>query len=387
MPIDADLRQRIASSAAVGFPDQIAFTQQLVRCPSTRGNEHTVQDLMARELRARGMAVDVFAMEDADLARHPGGSNHLGDAFAGAHRRRHPPPADGNGPLADPAGPCRRRAAGAARHVDDPALRSGDPRRLDVGPRCWRHEGRRARPTVFALDALRRIGLQPAATVYVQSVVEEEITGNGALMTHLRGYKADAALIPEPGNEGLTRGNLGVLWFQIEVRGIPVHVANMGTGANAIDAAWRVIGALRQLEERWNAKAKAHPLFGAHHHPINLNLGKIEGGDWASSVPAWCSIDCRIAFFPGTSAAEAAAEIEVCITNSHAVTRYLANNPPRVVWNGFFAEGYGLEPGIEGRKDARGGASGGDRVNSSRIAASPPISTPGSMRCSTGSPC
>ena len=28
---------------------------------------------------------------------------------------------------------------------------------------------------IFAMDALRRIGLQPAATVYVQSVVEEEI--------------------------------------------------------------------------------------------------------------------------------------------------------------------------------------------------------------------
>ena len=26
----------------------------------------------------------------------------------------------------------------------------------------------------FALDALRRIGLQPAATVYIQSVVEED---------------------------------------------------------------------------------------------------------------------------------------------------------------------------------------------------------------------
>ena len=39
---------------------------------------------------------------------------------------------------------------------------------------------------LYCLDALRRIGIQPAATVYVQSVVEEESTGNGALMTHLR---------------------------------------------------------------------------------------------------------------------------------------------------------------------------------------------------------
>ncbi len=78
---------------------------------------------------------------------------------------------------------------------------------------------------ISALDALRRIGLQPAATVYVQSVVEEESTGNGALMAHLRGYKAEAALISEPEAERLVRANVGVLWFQIEVRGIPCTCA------------------------------------------------------------------------------------------------------------------------------------------------------------------
>ena len=55
-----------------------------------------------------------------------------------------------------------------------------------------------AAANIYCLDALARLGMAPSATVYVQSVVEEESTGNGALMTHLRGYKADAVLIPEP---------------------------------------------------------------------------------------------------------------------------------------------------------------------------------------------
>jgi acetylornithine deacetylase len=200
---------------------------------------------------------------------------------------------------------------------------------------------------LYALDALRRIGLQPAATVYVQSVVEEESTGNGALMTHLRGYRADAALIPEPGNETLTRGNVGVLWFEIVVRGEPVHVAYMGTGANAIDAAWRVVEALREMETRWNDKAKRHPLFAGNEHPLNLNIGRIEGGDWASSVPAWCRIDCRIAFYPDRKASDAAAEIEQVVRDACRNDRYLSNRPAEVVFNGFHAEGYVLEPGSE----------------------------------------
>ncbi|NVN85298.1 MAG: peptidase dimerization domain-containing protein [Rhodopseudomonas sp.] len=67
-------------------------------------------------------------------------------------------------------------------------------------------------------------------------------------MTHLRGYKADAAQVSEPSHETLTRANIGVIWFQLEVRGVPVHVQHMGTGANAIDAAYRVIGELGRME-------------------------------------------------------------------------------------------------------------------------------------------
>ena len=198
-----------------------------------------------------------------------------------------------------------------------------------------------------ALDALERIGMQPAAPVYVQSVVEEESTGNGALMTHLRGYKADATFIPEPGREELTRANVGVLWFQLEVRGHPVHVAYMGTGANAIDAAYRVVGALRQVEARWNAAKDAEPHYAAIDHPFNLNIGRIEGGDWASSVPAWCRIDCRIAFPLGRTAADAACEIEAAVADFARQDGFLANNPPQVTFNGFMVEGYKLEPGSD----------------------------------------
>jgi acetylornithine deacetylase len=200
---------------------------------------------------------------------------------------------------------------------------------------------------LFALKALARIGLQPAATVHVQSVVEEESTGNGALMSHLRGYRADAVLIPEPEGEKLVRANVGVLWFQIHIEGHAVHVREMGAGANAIDAAYRVVGALRQLEAEWNARKAGREHFEAQAHPINLNIGRIEGGDWASSVPSWCRLDCRIAIYPGTPAQEAALEIEKAVADFARSDKLLANNPPRVVFNGFFAEGYVLTPGSE----------------------------------------
>ena len=121
----------------------------------------------------------------------------------------------------------------------------------------------------------------------------------------------------------------------------------MGVGANAIDAAYRLVGELRKLEAEWNADKTGRPHFESEEHPINLNIGKIEGGDWASSVPGWCRLDCRIAIYPGTSADTAARAITDRVMAFARGDRFLSNNPPRVTFNGFYSEGYVLEPGSE----------------------------------------
>jgi acetylornithine deacetylase len=346
MSLDPALRDRIIASVDQGFDQQIALSRDLIRFPSTRAQEHAVQDFVFQTLRKRGYAMDRFEMDQEALERHPGSG-----AFSEEHSRA--PIVVGIHRPRNETG----RSLILQGHVDV----------VPTGPtEMWTHPpfdpvidgdwlyGRGGADmkvglaaNISALDALRRVGLQPAATVYVQSVVEEESTGNGALMAHLRGYKADAALIPEPEGERLVRANVGVLWFQIEVRGFPVHVRQMGTGANAIDAAYRVIGELRQLEEEWNAEKANHEHFKDENHPINLNIGKIEGGDWASSVPCWCKIDCRVSVYPGTSAEEAMRKITDRIAAFARSDTFLANMPPVTTFNGFQAEGYILEPGSD----------------------------------------
>ncbi|TXN68622.1 ArgE/DapE family deacylase [Methylobacterium sp. WL18] len=346
MALDPALAAEIEASVAEGFADQVAHTQALVRFASLRGAEHACQDYVFGAFRARGYATERFAMDRAAIAAHPGGSKidarHSDAPIVVCHHR----PQTETG-----------RSLILQAHVDV----------VPVGPLdLWTHPpfdpviegdwlyGRGGgdmkaghAANLFALDALARLGLQPAAAVTIQSVVEEESTGNGALATHLRGYRADAVLIPEPEDEKLVRANTGVLWFTVEVRGVPVHVREMGAGANAIDATYRVVAALRELEARWNAEKGAHRHFEAEDHPINLNIGKIEGGDWASSVPAWCRIDCRVALYPGVPAARAAAEIEAAVSDFARTDPFLGNNPPRVAFNGFYAEGYVLAEGSE----------------------------------------
>jgi acetylornithine deacetylase len=346
MELDPHLRNAITGSVGEGFADQLAFTQEFVRFQSLRGCEHAVQDFVFRALKMRGYAMDRFAMDRDAIARHPGGSpwsDAHSDApiVVGIHRPREE---TGRSLILQahtdvvPAGPAEMWTYPPFEpRIEGDWLYGRGGADMKAGHAA----------NIFALDALRRIGLQPAATVYVQSVVEEESTGNGALMTHLRGYRADAVLIPEPEDEKLVRANAGVLWFQVEVRGHPVHVREMGAGANAIDAAYRVIAELRRLEEDWNARKAGRPHFENQAHPINLNIGKIEGGDWASSVPCWCRLDCRIAIYPGTRAEDAAREIEARLAAFARTDPYFANSPPQVTFNGFHVEGYELEPGSD----------------------------------------
>ena len=344
--LEPELASRIAASVAEGFADQISFTQELMRFPSLRGCEHAIQDFLFRAMRDRGLVVDRFEMDAEAIARHPGGApftpeHSKAPILVGIHR-----PHNEVG-----------RTLILQGHVDvvpegphdmwtdppfDPSIR-GD---WLVGRGGADMKAGHA-ANFFCLDALRRIGLQPAATLYLQSVVEEESTGNGALMTHLRGYRADAVLIPEPEEEMLVRANTGVLWIELELRGEPAHVREMGSGANAIDAAYRLISELRAYEAELNARKGEHEHFAELEHPINLNVGMIRGGDWGSSVPCWCKVQCRLAIYPGVSAKEAAQELEMRIAQFSRRDGYLSNMPPKVTFNGFFSEGYVLAPGSD----------------------------------------
>lgn len=346
MKLDSKLERDILEAVHSGFDAQVEMTRELVQFKSVRGREHTAQDYLFGQMKARGYAMDRWAIDVDEIDSHPGFSPVTVDYtnainVVGTHR-----------PRAETG-----RSLILNGHVDvvpeGPQDMWTSPPFSCVREGDWLY-GRGAGDmkaglvaNIAALDALRKLGYQPAATVHVQSVVEEECTGNGALSCWVRGYRADAALIPEPEDNHLVRANTGVIWFRVKVRGAPVHVRDAGSGSNAIDAAYRLIEALRELESEWNAQRHEHPYFESVEHPINLNVGKIEGGDWASSVPAWCTFDVRVSLYPGIRANDIARAIDACIDDAANRHPFLAKNPPKVEYNGFFAEGYVLEEGSD----------------------------------------
>jgi acetylornithine deacetylase len=58
--------------------------------------------------------------------------------------------------------------------------------------------------------------------------------------------------------EQLMLAQVGVIWFQVQVRGRPAHVAVAGGGANAIEACFPIMQALHRLEHNGTSAATRH---------------------------------------------------------------------------------------------------------------------------------
>ena len=87
-----------------------------------------------------------------------------------------------------------------------------------------------------------------------------------------------------------------------------------------------------------NAGERRHPAFEGHNHPINVNFGTIEGGEWNSSVPTRARIGMRVGVMPGHSCREVAVEIQRMVAETATDLR-LRGTTLCTEFKGFMADG------------------------------------------------
>lgn len=346
---DSETRRRIINSVDANFDAQLSFTADMVRFDSTRGNEAAMQEFMAAAMRARGLEVDHWKINVDDIKDLRGFSPVVDASYdqaynvVGTYKPRNPtgrsliinghvdvvPPCDARRWTTPPFEPRIENGRMYGRGAGD--MKSG----LAAG--------------IFAFDALRNAGLCPAAPVYIQSVVEEECTGNGTLACLQRGYRADGALVPEPFGAEIMRAEIGLMWLCVDIEGDPQHAsaAFHNVGANALEKAMHIWPFIKRLEAEWNARKDSHRVYKDHPHPIRVNLGKLSGGDWVSSVPATARMEVRLSLLEGEDLASIREEIRRRVAEAAAADPYLRSHPPKVTFHGFQAEGYVLEPGSD----------------------------------------
>jgi acetylornithine deacetylase len=335
-PEDRDIAEAVGAQAEW----MTGLLARLVDKPTTLGNEEVGQDVVREALHELGLQPVDVPMDPEALRAHAGHSPFDWDVSSKSNvvATWHPSHTDHGRSLIlnghidvvspEPVGRWHRDPFVA--HVEDGWLYGRGAADMKCGLAAM----------LGAVKGLRELGLTPHAPITLQSVVEEECTGNGTLSCLLAGYSADAAVITEPFGAAITTSQVGVLWFRVRIEGLPGHAAESANAVNAIEKSLSMIQALRSLEAELNETPP--PPYDRYDHPIGLNVGSIHGGDWPSTVPGECVTDYRIALFPGMRVRDLQDRIEAIVAEAAVDDPAIFAHPPVVEYRGFAVEGYDI---------------------------------------------
>jgi succinyl-diaminopimelate desuccinylase len=157
---------------------------------------------------------------------------------------------------------------------------------------------------VFAVEAIRRAGINLPGTIEISGTVDEESGGFAGVawlaeQRRIARGRTDYVIIPEPHNvDAICIGHRGVYWFEVTTRGRIAHGSMPYLGVSAIDGMGRVLAAVaNELQPRLAERLTSMPVIpeGSRHATINVN--GIEGGQKVDGIQTPCVADrCRAIF-------------------------------------------------------------------------------------------
>jgi acetylornithine deacetylase len=209
----------------------------------------------------------------------------------------------------------------------EPTLRDG---RIHARGACDMKAGVVA--NLAAVRALRDSGAKLPGGLAVHLVIGEEDGGLGAFGTLRRGHTGRACVITEPTSGTLVTGAAGALTFTLEVPGAATHAATPYAGSSAVDSYVRLHMGLQSLQAERNRIVE--PLMREYPTPYPLVIGRVQAGDWSSSVPDRLVAEGRLGLRIDEDPAAARAELEYWIGVVAEGDPYLRDHPPVVTWSG-----------------------------------------------------
>jgi acetylornithine deacetylase len=310
--------------------DAIGLLQDLVRIPSITGEETKAQLFFANRLRELNLNVDCWYPTRDELQTHPSFSD---DGLPLGER----PIIIGHLAGKDPAA----RSLILNGHMD--VVPVGNEDLWSDGPwsgviRDGKIYGRGSCDMkgglvagLIAITALLKAAYIPNGSVWIQSVIGEESGGAGTLAAVMRGYRADGAIVLEPTRMAICPVGAGAATFRIKLQGRAAHGAMRQEGVSAVEKFYVLLSAVQELERSRHLKFQ-HPLYKQQELVSPISIGKVQAGDWPSTVPETLIAEGRFGILPGENISSARKEFESAIRNAAEKDDWLRNNIPVVEW-------------------------------------------------------
>jgi acetylornithine deacetylase len=106
---------------------------------------------------------------------------------------------------------------------------------------------------------------------------------------------------------------------------------------NAIEAAMAVAARFKAYEAEQNRGERIHASFRGVNHPVNVNIGTLEGGEWNSSVPTKAKLGLRVGIMMGNTARQVRTDIERIVEEARSDER-VRGAKLRLDFAGFMAD-------------------------------------------------
>ena len=318
-----------------GRDKAIAFLQKAISIPSVTGDEAAIQKYLSAYMTNIGLSVDIWETDWEKLKQHPG-YRPIERGYEGRPNI-----------VATWKGSGGGRSLLLNGHTDVIPVGNGEgwsDNPWSAKVQNGRIYGRGSADMksgvashILAVEFLKSAGLKPKGDVYINVVIDEEVSGHGTLDTVIRGYHADAGVSGETSDLAVQPACIGRIWFEIEIQGKPVGIQKRYEGVSGIELGYKMTKAVESMEAIRVANVK-HPLYPSALDSLPCMVGSFSAGNYSSAFPATCLLKGSIGTVPGEDHEGVKRKFVEHIAAEAAKDPWMKDHPPVVRFVGYDAE-------------------------------------------------
>jgi acetylornithine deacetylase len=328
-------RQAILDTIDANREKAVELLQQMVAIPSVTGDEAAIQAFVAEYMEGIGLEVDMWETDWEALKTHPG-YRPVDRGYEGRPNIVATAKGSGGGRSLLLNGHTDVIPVGNGEGwSDNPWSAKVENGRIYGRGACDMKSG--VASHILAVEYLKAAGVKLKGDVYINVVIDEEVSGHGTLDTVIRGYKADAGISGETSDLHVQPACIGRIWFQIDVQGKPAGIQQRYLGISAIDLGNKIVKAVQELEDHRVATVK-HPLYPNALDSLPCIIGSFQAGNYPSAFPASAVLKGSIGTVPGEDHEGVKQSLVDKIAALAATDEWMKDHPPVVRFVGYDAE-------------------------------------------------